>query len=394
MVWLAAVAAGAFILLTGSLEPFWHDYGVEGWPADQRLIAGDLDGFFARAPGYIGWMVLRAPLAYVTGQLGGSDQAIFRVGGLLGLAALAWLAVHLATHAFRHVEGRRTGWLVLGLVGASPLAYQAYVYGHPEDVLAAAASVGCVLAALAGRPVASGALLGLAFLGKQWAVLAALPALLVLGRGHVRHLVAAGVVVALAYVPMLLLTPPASLSQKATLATDSGSLFHPQQVWWFFGVPATPQFIEDGHGTTMAPAWLMPLTRPIIVGLALPLTALWWRTRRHRDAPADALALLALLFLCRCALDPWNLVYYHLPLVLSLTAWEIVSRRRLPWLAVAVTGAAWISFVTIDIREGATPFLLYFAWALPLAGLLAREVFMAPHAAVARRHSAALRPAF
>ena len=27
-------------------------------------------------------------------------------------------------------------------------------------------------------------------------------------------------------------------------------------------------------------------------------------------------------------LDPWNLGYYHLPLVLALAAWECEKRRR------------------------------------------------------------------
>jgi hypothetical protein len=129
----------------------------------------------------------------------------------------------------------------------------------------------------------------------------------------------------------------------------------------------------------MAPAWLMPLTHPLIVLLAFPLSALWWlrggRGARHRD---DALALLALLFLERCALDPWNLVYYHLPLVLALLAWEVRrDGRALPVLSLGVTLAAWLSFVTYAAHGGNGPFLAYFAWVLPLAGRLGWVLYAA-----------------
>jgi len=79
----------------------------------------------------------------------------------------------------------------------------------------------------------------------------------------------------------------------------------------------------------------------------------------------------------RCALDPWNLVYYHLPLVLALLAWE-VRRRQLPILTLAVTAATWFSFVTYDARTGYGPFLVYFAWALPLAAHLAVTLYGRP----------------
>jgi len=145
--------------------------------------------------------------------------------------------------------------------------------------------------------------------------------------------------------------------------------------------------VAAGHGTTMAPAWLMPIPHPLIVALALPLSVLWWvraggGARRHDDA----FALLALLFLERCALDPWNLVYYHLPLVLALLAWEVHRGRGLPVLTLGVTAAAWLSFVTYSVRAGDGPFLLYFAWVLPLAALLVRTLYLRPAARHCQEH--------
>ena len=57
---------------------------------------------------------------------------------------------------------------------------------------------------------------------------------------------------------------------------------------------------------------------------------------RNRD---DVLGVLALAFLLRCMLDPWNLVYYHLPLVVALAAWEARRGRDLPVLSIVVNAA-------------------------------------------------------
>jgi hypothetical protein len=111
----------------------------------------------------------------------------------------------------------------------------------------------------------------------------------------------------------------------------------------------------------------------------LPGEARGTRRDRRRDArrPAeDALLLLALLFLLRCALDPWNIGYYHLPFLLSLVAWEALRFQRPPVLTLISTGAVWFifekapAFVSPDAG-----FLLYMAFALPMAALLARWCF-------------------
>ena len=61
--------------------------------------------------------------------------------------------------------------------------------------------------------------------------------------------------------------------------------------------------------------------------------------RRRRARRDDALALLALALLLRCALDPWNLVYYHLPCALALVAWETRRGRPYPVLALGLSAA-------------------------------------------------------
>ena len=126
--------------------------------------------------------------------------------------------------------------------------------------------------------------------------------------------------------------------------------------------------------TITSPAWLAPIPHPLIVALALPLSLAWW-WRAGRDRPReDALALFALLALERCLLDPWNLGYYHLPLVLALAAWE-TEKRRPPVIALATTAAIWLTFKTFEVRTGMAPMFMYLAWTLPLGAMLARELF-------------------
>jgi hypothetical protein len=139
-------------------------------------------------------------------------------------------------------------------------------------------------------------------------------------------------------------------------------------------VDAPASFTAAGHGVRTSPDWLRPITHPLIVAIALPLS-LAWRRRPNRNLD-DALALLALLFLLRCVLDPWNLGYYHLPLVTALIAWEVRGGRDWPLLGLAVSAATWMTFVTNHGRTTDTPFFMYLAWALPLAAYLAHRLYL------------------
>jgi hypothetical protein len=387
----AAVLAAALLLFLGSRDPYWSgDFVDEAWPAYVALRADGLDGLLAVTPGYSGFVaIVGAPCALLVDavaggvdQVGGGLSAVFRLTALPGVILLAALGLVLGRES-RRGGARPLEWgLVVALSAGSPIALQALLYGHPEDVLAAAAAVLAVLAASNGRPVLAGLLLGAAIISKQWAVLAVLPAMLIAPRGAWRMAAIAAACATAVLVPLTLAAP----ASHAPLVT-SGALFHPQQLWWPFGVPAPAEFTAAGHGELTAPAWLPSIPHPLIVALAVPLAALWWRRgRRDRN---DAFALLALLFLERCALDPWNLVYYHLPLVLALLAWEVRSGRRVPILTLATTGAVWLSFVTYDARTGYGPFLVYFAWAIPLAGHLAWTLYR-PRSSkrVARAHPA------
>ena len=358
-----ALACAGVVLGLGTRHVFWSDYFLEAWPAYVGLRHAGLDELLRLTPAYAGFVsLIGAPLSL----LGAGMDATFRLQALPGLLLLCGFAVSLSARERSHAL------LAIALAAGSPVAFLALDSGHAEDVLAAAGAAGGVLAAVRGRATTAGVLLAVAVVAKQTAVLALLPAALALPRPKLRALAIPVAAAAIVYGGLHVARPAGAETGLA-----AGSFFHPWQVWWPFGVPSDPAWQAAGHGAITSPAWLAPIPHPLIVALAVPLSALWWwRTGAGRPRE-DALALFALLALERCLLDPWNLGYYHLPLVLALLAWE-TERRRLPTITLAVTAAIWLTFKTFEMRTGLTPMLMYLAWTLPLAAMLARTLYARP----------------
>ena len=140
-------------------------------------------------------------------------------------------------------------------------------------------------------------------------------------------------------------------------------MFHPWQVWWFFGDMDLPLPGPHARIARSAPAWLSPIPHPLIVVVALPLSLLAARRK------ADPLALLALLLLP--ALRPRPVEQRRttsLPCVLALVAWEPLRYGRPPLLALATVVATFISMERIfDVAPPTCVALSYLVWALPLA---------------------------
>ncbi len=372
--WLLALAGAALVLYIGTPteDVYWSDFNVEAWPAFERLIAGEPGAFLSLGPlGYGGSMILRAPFGAVAGSLGFEQPGVYRAITIPCLIVLAALAVHLAERArAAHPEGR--WWLlVLGLAGASPLAWQAVWFGHSEELLTTALAVGAVLAALRDRTILAAVLLGTAVACKQWAVIAVLPTVLAAPGDRVRLLAIAGGSCAALLAPILLADPGAfATAQKGVVS--SAQWFRPQQLWWPLGAEVPPA-ADVPPGATVTPGWLAPIPKPLIVALTVPLSALW--AYRRRGPRSDALLLLALLLLIRCLLDPWNVLYYHLPLVVALLAWEVLDGRRIPVLALVTTAAVWLTFRTYGAAYSDGPWLAYLAWTLPLGAHLAWRLY-------------------
>jgi hypothetical protein len=278
----------------------------------------------------------------------------------------------------------------LGLCVASPIVLRALEIGHPDELLGAVLSVAAVLAALSGRATWSGVLLGLAIANKQWALVAAAPVLLALPGQRLRALMVAAATTAVILAPLVILAPQHFVTANGA-ASNTRTIFQPWQLWWFTGsfghvVRGADGLVKAGY--RYPPAWLSPITHPLIVAISVPLSLLWMRARRATGNREDVLLLLALILLLRCALDPFNNIYYALPFLMALLAWETLAARRVPILTLASTAALWLIFrklpgqVTPDLQS-----LAYLAWALPLGFGLALQLY-APERLVRFGHSA------
>jgi hypothetical protein len=372
---LGGVLALAWLGLSGFA---WNDYETEAAPALKALAGGDVAGFLAQAPAYGGSLILRAPFTLATSWLGGGELAVFRAVSIPCLVAVAILALVLADRMLRAGSSRGACLLVVALAACNPVTLRALEVGHPEELLCAALAIGAVLAATRERTLPAAVLLGLAIASKAWAVLAIGPVLLALPGRRLLALGVAGAVCALVVGPLLLGGTGGSVVHGAR---QTGGIFNPWQVWWPLGEVTNVGFDGTLHaGARAAPQWLQQLTHPLIALLVVPLSLLYRRRNvpGARDSPAEqTLGLLALLLLLRCMLDPWNTSYYELPFLLALLSWEALCRRsRPPVLTLGATVAVWVTFVSL---RDADPDLLcaaMLAWSLPLAGWLARELFV------------------
>ncbi len=367
---LLALLGAAALAWLGLLGFYFTDYDTEAAPAFAALVHGDFGRFLELSPAYGGSLFMRAPFALAADTFGGGEVAVFRAAAAPCLLAGTALAVVLAGSQLARGAGRGTVAIVVGLCAANPITLRALDIGHPEELLGAVLCAGAVLAALRGRSTLAGVLLGLAMANKAWALLAVGPVLLALQSDRRRAVAIAGAIAAAFVVPVLLASPVAA---PTGAAVQTGEIFQPWQVWWFLGSTGEVVRGADGvvkEGYRAAPGWLSPISHPLIVAVALPLSLLAWRRR------SDPLALLALLFVLRCVLDPWNTAYYALPAVIALVAWEATRTERPPVFALALTLATWATWEwLLPVAAPDVEALVYLAWSLPFAGLLAWRLY-------------------
>lgn len=395
-IWLVLAAAGTAATAWLGLYGYgWNDYDTEARAAVDALVQGHLQAFFALAPIYGGSLLERAPFALAPSLWGGGDLAVYRMLALPCLLASLALGLWLLARLRARGASTLTCLVALGLCVANPLTLAALELGHPDELLGGALCVAAVLLAARGRWSWAALALGAAIANKQWAVLAIGPVLVALPHRRAACFALAGTV-ALAFLAPFAVFAAGSFSANLHGAASPGStIFQPWQVWWFFG--------HHGHvvrgafgaikvGYRAAPPWIGEIAHPLIVALAVPLSLPLLlrarRYRRHADATTqalrpqsaderNALLLLALLLLLRCMLDTWDVVYYPLPFVLALLAWETSIDSRPAALALCSAVAVWAgcrwlpSFASADAQ--AAFFLL---WTLPLAVYLAVRLYM------------------
>ena len=349
----AGVWAMSFVALYGF---GWNDYSVEVAPAYGALTSGHVWTFLQLAPAYGGSLELRAPFALLPGVWGAGPVAVYQSVSIACLIVAALFAVWLVGRMRALGHDRLARATTMGLCVANPVTYYALQLGHAEELLGAVLCVAAVLAARDGRAGWSGVLLGLA-------------------------LVCAGAIAAAFYVPLLLpsligssVAGGGSGSTSAVAQTGSGTIFQPWQLWWFLGshghtVVGSFGVVKPGY--RIPPGWIGSIPHLLIVALALPASALAWRRGRR-----DALLLLAFLFALRFALDTWDTVYYPLPFILALLAWEIEHRRRPPVLALIASATVWLVFIVAPEHVGADAQAALFAvLAVPTLAALATALY-------------------
>jgi hypothetical protein len=384
---VAAVGSAAMAWL-GLYGFAWNDYDNEVRPAFDALAQGHVVEFLRLAPAYGGSLLERAPFALLPGLWGGGELAVYRMVAVPCLLAAAALGVWLVSRMRAEGLSTLSRAVTLGLCIANPLTLRALEVGHPEELLGACLCVAAVLLASEDRPLPAAILLGLAIANKEWALLALGPVLLALPTK--RRLICLGSTVgvaALVLAPLALVSSGRFATSTHGIAAPAGTIFQPWQIWWFLGHHGAlvhGLFGAPKVGYRTGPSWASAISHPLILLAGMALTATLW-IRRHGSAQPskarlserDALLALALLLLVRCLLDTWDTIYYLLPFIFALLAWETSgSVERPPVLALSSTALAWISFqwapghVSPDAQAA-----LFLAWSLPLTALLASALY-------------------
>lgn len=400
ILWTLAACASASV--TGWLGLFgfgWNDYANEARVPVYALVHGHFVEFLREAPVYGGSLLERAPFALIPNLWAGGELSVYRMLALPCLLAGVMLGLWLVAQIRRRGGGMLAQLVALGLCTANPLTLAALELGHPEELLGGCLCVAAVLLAAREKSVWAGLALGLAIADKEWAVIAIGPVLLALPARRMLCLSVATATSAAFLAPFMLVGASALGRGLHGGATSSGAIFQPWQIWWFFGhhgEVVRGLFGEIKPGYRTAPGWVDIVSHPLVIaaGAALAL-CVWLRRRdpagrvvriaraagaraRDRDAipEADALLLLAVVLLARCLLDTWDNIYYPLPFVLALLAWEALHCRRPPVLALSSAALVWAgcewlpSVASADVQAA-----FFLAWTLPLAFTLSLALY-------------------
>jgi len=349
------------------------DFTIDAWPPVHALAHGDVSEYLS-TPAMMGQFatLVQSPFVVLAGP---GELAEYHWASLPCLFAAGLLGLYLAGIARRRGASSLSQVLIAGICLVNPLTFEALRLGHPEEVLTAALAVAAVASASEGKDRRAAILLGLAIASKQWAVIAILPVLMALPRRRFRAALVAGAIFLALTLPSFLASPGAFMEVHER-AASTGRVVSPWNVWYPFAPVVTErytvgstQLIANVHE---APSWVGSLSHPLIVLLAIGLPlALALRRRGLRLSGADAMALLALLALLRCALDPVDNLYYHVPLLLALFGWDAFDGRGVPMRGLA----------------GAALALLFSNWPLSADGL---EAFNAAYILVAVTAGAAI----
>jgi hypothetical protein len=309
-------------------------------PAIIALSHGELGEFLRHLP-VMGLTSLapRAPVATLVRALGGGAMLTYRAGAFVCLLP----AVILSAWSVQRARLESQAWAgvaAAAIIVLGPLTRAALAAGHPEEVLAAALVTAAVLAARADRPGWAGVLLGASVGAKQWSLVGLAPVLIGLTDRRRRACAGfAGTAFALCVLPVL---PHLGDYLATSRGLASTHIVNADSLLWPIGtrLARTPG---------SSPAAMLPagLTRADVTTGALALASIVGAiavTRSRERADGEALRLLCMLALVRCAVDPFSLRYYYVALVVPLTVWEVGARRHLPLTALLTSAAVTVAF--------------------------------------------------
>jgi hypothetical protein len=318
------------------------DYAIDAGPAVHALAQGHLSEYLS-TPAMMGQFatLVQAPFAALAGP---GELAEYHLASLPCLFAAGLLGLYLAGLACRRSASSLFQALIAGICLVNPLTFEALRLGHPEEILTAALAVAAVVSAAEGKDRRAAILLGLAIASKQWAVIAILPVLMALTRRRLSTGLVASVIFLALTLPSFLASP-SSFVEVHDRAASTGRIVTPWSVWYPAANVVTEHYtVGSTHLTASvheAPPLVGSFSHPLIVLLAIGLpVALALRRRSFRLPGADAMALLTLIALLRCALDPVDNLYYHLPLLLALFGWDALAPHGLPVRGLAGTALA------------------------------------------------------
>jgi len=335
----------------------------------QALLDGDLRSAAAVQP-LLGpfSILLRVPFAGVADLLGGDEVVKYQAGAFACLLGPVALGIHLGDRMAGKGAGLIARLVLALLCVVNPMTLESLAIGHPEEPLAAALVAGAVLVA-ADRPRWAGGLLGLALATKQWALVAAPVVVVAARRGRVALVLIAAVVGAALLVPVTLADRAAADAVRdAVLDSHLVSLL---SAWW--------PISEDAPGGGSARLLPLGATRaaiaPALFVLSAGLAVALWRRVPRVDAER-ALALLALVLMLRCALDPATLQYYTVGPMLAVCAWEAMARPGLPLIALLYAATSWVAYGLLLDNQGDTMIsVVYLTLVALFAALMARAAF-------------------
>ena len=367
------------------------DFDLEAKAAVVALSEGDVGEALDRCPSYCGSLLLRMPFALLVE--GAGRNALFAAMSVPAILVALALGFALWRRALLVGAGLAAAWTAFMLVVLNPIGWRALEFGHPEELITAACCAGAAVAAYDRRPVLTGVLLGLAVGMKLWPVLVVIGVLLVLPAQRLRAVATAVAVAALLIAPMAL-AGGGGIEQAKAVAESTGTAVEPAQIWWFFGDPGVE--VRNGAGILQegyraAPAWVTRISHPLVVLVPLLISLALARSVARRGAH-EALLLLTLVLLLRGLLDTWNTEYYPFAFLLSVLVWELHARRTLPTRTLAATALCWLSFVALPgVVSADAVAVVYLAWAVPLAAMLAVRLAAPDVTARARERGARLR---